>query len=61
MLGTIIVNRITFYPSEEAARKIADANGGETEGYRVAPATGRAGKYVIEVLDTEDNFKLGYL
>jgi hypothetical protein len=52
---------ITFFPTEAAAIKIAEANGGVVEGFVVAPAKGRPGKFVIQVLDTDDGKFLGYL
>jgi hypothetical protein len=64
MLGTIMMNTsITFYSTQAAAQDMADRNGGADEGYLVAPAKGRTGKFVIEVYDDEagDHFFLGYL
>ena len=60
-LGNIMTQSITFWPSEVKASEIAEANGGAAEGFTVAPAKGRPGKFVIEVRDTDDNYFLGYL
>lgn len=58
--ATITVQTITFFPTEAAAQAIADANGGEAEGFRVVPAS-RAGKFVVVVYDTDDGLILGHL
>lgn len=52
---------ITFFPSEAAAVWMAEANGGKDEGFVVAPAKGRDGKFVVQVLDTDDGLLLGHL
>lgn len=61
MLGTIIVNSITFFRSEAKAIEIAEANGGKAEGFIVDAAKGREGFFTIEVVDTDDGLHLGYL
>ena len=62
MFGTILTKSITFFASREAAQKVCDRGGmTEDEGYRVIPAKGRDGKFVIECFDPEDNLHLGYL
>lgn len=61
MYGTIMVQSIIFFPNEKAATDMAHVNGGEREGFRAAPAKGRPGKYVVEVIDTDDGLLLGYL
>lgn len=62
MLGTIIARSITFFPSEAAAIALA-AKGEMTaaDGFFVAPAKGRPGKYVIEVRDPDDGLLIGYV
>jgi hypothetical protein len=52
---------ITFFPTEKAAAKLAEANGGESEGFVVASAKGRAGKFVVQIIDTDDGLLLGHL
>ena len=52
---------ITFFSTAEAAEAMAEANGGAAEGFVAAPAKGRPGKFVVQVLDTDDGFLLGYL
>lgn len=59
--GTIMVNHMTFYATRDAAVKLALANGGKVDGFIVKPAVGRPGKWVIEVIDPEDGFHLGFL
>jgi hypothetical protein len=61
MRGTIMVQTITFFPTEAKAAAMAQLNGGEVEGFKVAPAKGRDGKYVVQVLDTDDGLLLGHL
>jgi hypothetical protein len=58
---TITAQTITFFPNEAAATKIAEANGGEAEGFVVAAAKGREGKFVVRVIDTDDGLVLGHL
>ena len=52
---------ITFFASEAAATKMADANGGKDEGFVVAHAKGRPGKFVVQVVDTDDGMLLGHI
>jgi hypothetical protein len=59
--ATISAQSITFFPSFASAVKMAEANGGEANGFVVAPAVGRDGKFVVKVLDTDDGFMLGHL
>ena len=59
--GTICTQSITFFASIESATKMAEVNGGAADGFVVAPAVGRPGKFVVKVLDTEDGFHLGHL
>ena len=66
MLGTITTQSITFFPTMDAAQKMAEANGGEAEGFVASASPYRAGKYVIEVRDVDasgkiTSFLLGYL
>lgn len=61
MRGTIMVRTITFFPTEAAAKTMAEANGGEADGFVAAPAKGREGKFVVQVVDTEDGLLLGHL
>ena len=61
MLGTIMVQSITFFASERAAVEMAERNGGKAEGFIAAPAKGRPGKFVVQVLDTDDGLLLGHL
>ena len=50
-----------FFRSEAAAEKVAEANGGEAEGFVVVESKGRPGFYAIEVRDEDDGSFLGYL
>ena len=59
--ATITTQSITFFPSFESAKKVAHANGGADEGFVVAPAQGRPGKFVVQVIDTDDGLILGTL
>lgn len=60
--ATITVQTITFFPTEAAAQHIADMNGGADEGFIVARAAGRPGKFVIVVSDPDDDgLILGHL
>lgn len=61
MLGTIMTRSITFFATQERADELVLANGGEAEGFRVKPAVGREGKFIIEVFDTDDGYILGTL
>ena len=62
MHGTILSHQtITFFPAETAAKVIAEANGGEAEGFVVTAAKGRPGKFVIQVIDTDDGTPMGHL
>lgn len=61
MLGTIMVQTITFFSSVTAAKALAEANGGEADGFVVVPAKGRDGKFVVQVVDTDDGLLLGHL
>jgi hypothetical protein len=56
MHGTIINKSITFFPTEAAALKIAEANGGAAEGYTIEEAKAKAGKLVVKVVDEEGVF-----
>ncbi len=40
---------------------MAEANGGAADGFVVAPAKGRDGKFVVQVLDTDDGKLMGHL
>lgn len=54
---------ITFFPSEEAARKIADVNAAgdpDTE-YKVMEAAFRPGRFTIAVIERETNEFVFYL
>jgi len=59
--GTIMVQTITFFPAEAAATKMAEANGGKEDGFVVAAAKGREGKFVVQVVDTDDGSLIGHL
>lgn len=61
MRGTIMVQTITFFATEAKAVELAEANGGEADGFVAAPAKGRDGKFAVEVRDTDDGLFLGYL
>ena len=51
-----------FFRSKAAAEKIAEANGGATEGFTVVEAKGRPDFYLIAVHDVDDDYWfLGYL
>ena len=52
---------ITFFASLAAAEKLAEANGGAAEGFVVAAAVGRPGRFVVQVVDTDDGALLGHL
>lgn len=61
MLTITSAQTITFFPSEAAAVKMAEANGGEDEGFVVVPAKGRDGKFVVQIIDTDDGLLLGHI
>ncbi len=61
MHGTILTKSITFFATEAAAAKIAEANGGAVEGYTVEAAKAKPGKFVIAVSDPEDTSFVFYL
>lgn len=53
---------ITFFKNKAAAdAMVAKGEMTEEEGFFVAEAVGRPGWYVIEVRDTDDGLRLGYL
>jgi hypothetical protein len=62
MHNTILSHQTTtFFPNREAARKVAQANGGEAEGFIISPATGRPGKFIVQVFDDDGVTLLGTL
>lgn len=52
---------ITFFHNEAEARGLAEANGGEADGFRTIPAPGRPGWWMVEVFDPDDGLHLGAL
>lgn len=62
MVKAAIVQPITFFRTEEAAREVYDKGGmTEAEGYRVVRSTSRCGWFVIECTDPETGDLLGYI